>query len=74
MGNSHHVVPNPDGGWDVKRSGASRASRHCDTKAEAVAVGREISRNQRTEFVIHRQNRTIQRKESHGNDPRHIPG
>ena len=74
MGNSHHVVPNPDGGWDVKRSGASRASRHFDTKAEAVDAGREISTNQRTEFVIHRQDGTIQRKDSHGNDPRNIPG
>ena len=74
MGNSHHVVSNPNGGWDVKRSGASRASRHCDTQAEAVDVGREISRNQRTEFVIHRQDGTIPRKDSHGNDPRHVPG
>ncbi|MDE2979933.1 MAG: DUF2188 domain-containing protein [Gemmatimonadota bacterium] len=74
MSDSHHVVPNPDGGWDVKRSGSERASRHFDTKAEAVDAGREISRNQRTEFVIHRKDGTIQRKDSHGNDPRHIPG
>ena len=74
MGDSHHVVPNPDGGWDVIRSGASRASRHFDTKADAVDVGREISRNQRTEFVVHRQDGTIQRKDSHGSDPRHSPG
>ena len=74
MGDSHHVVPNPAGGWDVKRSGASRASRHFDTKTEAVDAGRETSRNQRTEFVIHRQDGTIQRKDSHGNDPGHVPG
>lgn len=74
MSDGHHVVPNPDGGWDVKRSGSERASRHFDTKAEAVDAGREISRNQRTEFVIHRKDGTIQRKDSHGNDPRHIPG
>ena len=74
MADSHHVVPNPDGGWDVKRSGASRASRHFDTKADAVDAGREISRNQRTEFVIHRRDGTFQRKDSHGNDPRHVPG
>ena len=74
MSGSHHVVPNPDGGWDVKRSGSERASRHLDTRAEAVDAGREISRNQRTEFVIHRKDGTIQRKDSHGNDPRHIPG
>ena len=29
-GKSHHVVPNPDGGWDVKKGGAERASGHFD--------------------------------------------
>jgi len=33
---SHHVVPNPNGGWDVKRGGAGRASMHADTKREAI--------------------------------------
>ena len=33
---THHVVPNPDGGWDVKRGGATRASSHHETKAKAV--------------------------------------
>ncbi|WP_421837555.1 DUF2188 domain-containing protein [Novosphingobium sp.] len=45
---SHHVVPNPNGGWDVKRGGAGRASVHADTKREAIDRGREISRNQGT--------------------------
>ena len=73
MSDRDHVVPNPDGSWDVKRSRSERASRHFDTKTEAVDAGREISRNQRTEFVIHRKDGTIQRKDSHGNDPKHIP-
>lgn len=68
MSGSHHVVPNPDGGWDVKKGGADRVSKHCNTKEEAVDVGREISRNQGTEFFIHRKNGTIQKKDSHGND------
>ena len=33
---SHHVVPNPAGGWDVKRSHADRASGHYETKQQAV--------------------------------------
>ena len=74
MSNSHHVVPNPDGGWDVKRDNALRASRHLPTKKEAVDVGRTISQNQGTEFVIHRKDGTIERKDSHGNDPRDVPG
>lgn len=66
---SHHVVPNPDGGWDVKRGGASRASSHHDTKQDAINHGREISRNQNTEFRIHNKDGRIARSDSHGNDP-----
>ena len=55
---THHVVPNPEGGWDVKRGGASRASSHHDTKNEAVQSGRSVSRNQKTELRwTHRQQR-----------------
>ena len=68
-GKSHHVVPNPDGGWDVKKGGAERASGHYDTKADAVKDGRQISKNQGTEFYIHGKNGKIQQKDSHGNDP-----
>lgn len=66
---THHVVPSSNGGWDVKRGGASRASVHTDTKAEALKAGREISRHQRTEFVIHGTDGKIQRSDSHGGDP-----
>lgn len=65
----HHVVPNSDGGWDVKRSGASKASRHLDTKREAEQVGREISKKQDTELIIHNKDGRISRSDSHGNDP-----
>lgn len=66
---SHHVVPNPSGGWDVKRGGASRASTHHDTKREAIDRGREISRDQNSEFRIHNRDGKIARGDSHGNDP-----
>ena len=65
----HHVVYNPNGGWDVKRSNARRAIIHTETKAEAVKAGRQISRNQRTEFIIHGMNGRIQNPDCHGNDP-----
>jgi len=65
---THHVVPNQDGGWDVKRGGGQKASHHTDTKAEAEKIAREISRNQGTELVIHGKDGKIQRKDSHGND------
>jgi len=66
---SHHVVHNPGGGWDVKRGGANRSSGHFDLKQDAVDAGRQISRNQGTEFLIHGKDGKIQSKDSHGNDP-----
>lgn len=66
---THHVVPNPRGGWDVKRGGTDRASSHHDTKREAVDRGREISRNQKSELRIHNRDGRIARSDSHGNDP-----
>ena len=66
---SHHVVPNSNGGWNVKKAGSKRSSGHYETKKEAIKSGRSISKNQNTEFVIHGKNGKIQRKASHGNDP-----
>jgi hypothetical protein len=66
---SHHVVPSPGGGWDVKKGGAQRASVHRETKSEAESVGRKISQNQGTELVIHGRDGVIQRSDSHGPDP-----
>lgn len=66
---THHVVPNPDGGWDVKRGGGQRASSHHDNKRDAIDQGREVSRNQGTEFRIHNRDGRIASSDSHGNDP-----
>ena len=66
---THHIVPSSKGGWDIKRGGARRSSGHFETKMEAVNVGRIISRNQKTELVIHGKNGIIQSSDSHGHDP-----
>ena len=66
---SHHVVPNPDGGWDIKRDEALRSSGHFDNKQDTIDAAREISRNQGTELYIHGKDGKIQKKDSHGNDP-----
>lgn len=66
---SHHVVTNPSGGWDVKKGGAERASKHCDAKQEAIEKARGISQNQGTELYIHGKDGKIQQRDSHGNDP-----
>ena len=68
MSNTRHVVPNPDGGWDSKKGGAERASKHFEKKQDAVDYSRELSKKQKTELVIHKKDGTIQKKDSHGND------
>ncbi|GAW63097.1 hypothetical protein FC65_GL000888 [Ligilactobacillus acidipiscis DSM 15836] len=68
-GKNQHVVPNKNGGWNVKGEGNSKSTLHTDTKAEAVKAGREFSINQHSELVIHGRNGQIQNKDSHGHDP-----
>lgn len=63
---THHVVPSPRGGWDVKRGGADRASGHFETKQAAVDHGRQVSRNQETELRIHNRDGRIAQSDSTG--------
>lgn len=37
-----NVVPNPEGGWSVRRSGARRALKRFDTKEAAVSYAMKI--------------------------------
>ena len=64
----HHVVPNPNDGWDVKAANAQRASAHSETKAEAISIARTISQNQGSELFIHNANGQIASRDSHGKD------
>jgi Uncharacterized protein conserved in bacteria (DUF2188) len=66
-----HVVPNPDGGWDVRAPGAARASGHFDTQAEATARARQITANTGGETVIHGRKGQIRARDTspQGNDP-----
>ena len=65
---THHVVPNKNGGWDVRRGGGDRSSGHFEVKSMAVDRGREISRNQGTELRIHNKDGRIAQSDSHGRD------
>lgn len=67
-GKNQHVTPHPDGGWQVKGEGNSRATARTKTQADAIRIAREISRNQGSELVIHRNDGRIRDKDSHGND------
>lgn len=67
-----HVVPDPKGGWNVKKPGARRASSHHDTQAEAERRAKEILGNLGGgEAVIHRPDGRIRDSDTvaPGNDP-----
>jgi len=64
-----HVVPNPSGGWDVKKGGSKKATQHFDIKKDAVDRARQISKNKNSELIIHTKNGRIAQKDSHGKDP-----
>lgn len=65
----YHIVPNSNGGWDVKKGGGERSSGHFDKKVDAVKRGRELAKNNQTELVTHGLNGRIQDSDSYGNDP-----
>ncbi|MGE2733831.1 DUF2188 domain-containing protein [Mycolicibacterium vaccae] len=70
--NSRHVVPNDGGGWDVQKPGASRASAHYDTQAEAIDRARQILNNDGGgELRIHGRDGKIRDSDTipPGNDP-----
>lgn len=72
MSTNRHVVPNPKGGWDVRKPGASRASTHHDTQKGALDRARQIVANDGGgEVRIHGRNGQIRDSDTipPGNDP-----
>ena len=69
-----HVIPNPNGEWDNKLSGATRVSTYHNTKQEAIDKARQMSQNEHSELKIHKLDGTIAESDSHGHDPSKIPG
>lgn len=69
MGKNQHVTPHPQGGWQVKREGAVRATVRTRTQREAIDIARSISKNQGTEMFTHGRNGQIRERDTHGHDP-----
>lgn len=61
--------PHHEGGWQVKSSGAQRASSLHRTQADAISAGRRIAINRRCELIIQGKNGKIRNTNSYGNDP-----
>lgn len=70
MSKGIHVVSNSSrGGWDAKRENGERASKHFETKKEALDWSREQAKKHGLELIPHRSDGQIQNPDSFGNDP-----
>jgi hypothetical protein len=70
--NTRHVVPDPEGGWNVRAPGSERASSHHDTQAEAEGRAKQIVGNLGGgEVIIHDRHGRIRDADTvpPGNDP-----
>jgi hemerythrin superfamily protein len=69
------VQPHPkDDRWQVKRDGATRASRVFDTQGEAERFARNLATRERVELVVAGRDGAIREKKSYGNDPADVRG
>jgi hypothetical protein len=68
-----HVLPVGDQ-WMVRREGTEEPLSTHSTQAEATETGRAQARTDEVELVIHDKSGNIREKDSHGNDPRDVPG
>jgi hypothetical protein len=67
MSKNVHVVPG-DGGWNVMVEGGRRSSRF-STQHEAMELGRELAKANRSEHIVHGRDGRIRQRDSFGRDP-----
>ena len=60
--------------WHCRIQGEDAPFHTSDTKERAVEAGREEARSREVEHVIKEKGGAVGEKNSHGNDPRDIPG
>jgi len=55
----HHVTPNINGGWSVRKGGSAKATRVFKNRDEAVEFAKKIARNSKTGLFIHKKDGKI---------------
>jgi hypothetical protein len=66
-----HVVPHGDS-WALEVAGDKQET--FDTQEAAISRGRKVAEQEQGELVVHGEGGQVREKDSHGNDPRNIPG
>lgn len=51
---SNHITKHPQGGWQIKKSGASRALKKFRTQKEAIEYAKGLEETTGTAYVIHK--------------------
>ena len=69
MNKNQHVTLRPDRNWQVKGEKNIRATKITKTQKEAIEIGREIAKNQKSELIIHGMDNRFRDRASYGNDP-----
>ena len=67
-------VYHQDEQWHVRRPGEREPLSNHAKKDDAVAAGRAAADRESAELVIKNRDGTIAQKDSHGHDPRNVPG
>jgi hypothetical protein len=49
---SHHVVPNADGGWDVKKDGATRINKSANLSAPGIRTDEDKTGKRHKEPLV----------------------
>jgi hypothetical protein len=62
MAQTVHMVPDPNGGWIVKRIGADRDAGHFLSRGEAERFGRQMSHDLNADFEIQHLDGTVTRE------------
>jgi hypothetical protein len=60
--------------WAVQKDGTQRASKLFDRKTDAVDRARAQARREQAELIVKSADGRIERRDSHGHDPRSIKG
>lgn len=66
---ARHVMQNPNGGWSVRQSGSSRATKVFGSQADAVKFAKHAAKKEASEVYVHRSDGTIRQYDSYAHDP-----
>lgn len=56
---THHVIPNINGGWSVRKAGSFKAIRVFKNKEDAIAFANRVARDANTGLFIHKRDGKI---------------